>query len=100
MRRKVDLNELKEEYLILNKKEMRYVRKGAKSRNWDDRDVVAEILAGWYTAENERLLYNLTFDKHEMVCVDAVDSLCIGRTRRSLNRLRELMQDRRTMVRG
>ena len=48
MRRKVDLNELKEEYLILNKKEMRYVRKGAKSRNWDDRDVVAEILAGWY----------------------------------------------------
>ena len=100
MRRKVDLNELKEEYLILNKKEMRYVRKGAKSRNWDDRDVVAEILAGWYTAENERLLYNLTFDKHEMVCVDAVDSLCIGRTRRSLNRLRELMQDRRILVRG
>ena len=102
MRRKIldKLETLNEEYLILNEEEMRYVRKGVKSRDWDVRDVVAEILVGWYTPENEQILYNLTFDKEEMVCVDAVDSLCIGRTRRSLNRLRELMQDKRTLVRG
>ena len=54
----------------------------------------AEILVGWYTPENERLLYNLTYDKAELVCVDATDSLCIGRTRRSLSRLRDLMVDK------
>ena len=102
MRRKIldKLETLNEEYLILNEKEMRYVRKGVKSRNWDIRNVTAKILAGWYTVENEQLLYNLSFDKEEMVCVNAVDSLCIGRTRRTLNRLRELMQDKRTLVRG
>ena len=60
----------------------------------------AEILVGWYTPENERLLYNLTYDKAELVCVDATDSLCIGRTRRSLSRLRDLMEDKRSRVRG
>ena len=92
--------ELNDKYLILNEKEMKFLRKCLKSRKQDVRWTAAEILVGWYTSENERLLYNLTYDKAELVCVDATDSLCIGRTRRSLSRLRDLMEDKRSRVRG
>ncbi len=94
------IEELNDKYLILNEKEMNFLRKCLKSRKQDVRWTAAEILVGWYTPENERILYNLTYDKEELVCVDATDSLCIGRTRRSLSRLRDLMEDERTLVRG
>ena len=94
------IEELNDKYLILNEKEMKFLRKCLKSRKQDVRWTAAEILVGWYTSENERLLYNLTYDKAELVCVDATDSLCIGRTRRSLSRLRDLMADKRSRVRG
>lgn len=94
------IEELNDKYLILNEKEMKFLRKCLKSRKQDVRWTAAEILVGWYTPENERLLYNLTYDKAELVCVDATDSLCIGRTRRSLSRLRDLMEDKRSRVRG
>ena len=94
------IEELNDKYLILNEKEMKFLRKCLKSRKQDVRWTAAEILVGWYTPENERLLYNLTYDKAELVCVDATDSLCIGRTRRSLSRLRDLMADKRSRVRG
>ena len=94
------IEELNDKYLILNEKEMKFLRKCLKSRKQDVRWTAAEILVGWYTPENERLLYNLTYDKAELVCVEAADALCIGRTRRSLSRLRDLMEDERTLVRG
>lgn len=94
------IEELNDKYLIMNEKEMKFLRKCLKSRKQDVRWTTAEILVGWYTPENERLLYNLTYDKAELVCVDATDSLCIGRTRRSLSRLRDLMEDKRSRVRG
>ena len=94
------IEELNDKYLILNEKEMKFLRKCLKSRKQDVRWTAAEILVGWYTPENERLLYNLTYDKAELVCVEAADALCIGRTRRSLSRLRDLMEDERRRVRG
>ena len=94
------IEELNDKYLIMNEKEMKFLRKCLKSRKQDVRWTAAEILVGWYTPENERLLYNLTYDKAELVCVEAADALCIGRTRRSLSRLRDLMEDERTLVRG
>ncbi len=94
------IEELNDKYLILNEKEMKFLRKCLKSRKQDVRWTAAEILVGWYTPENERLLYNLTYDKAELVCVEAADALCIGRTRRSLSRLCDLMEDERTLVRG
>ena len=94
------IEELNDKYLILNEKEMKFLRKCLKSRKQDVRWTAAEILVGWYTPENERLLYNLTYDKAELVCVEAADALCIGRTRRSLSRLRDLMADKRSRVRG
>ena len=94
------IEELNDKYLILNEKEMKFLRKCLKSRKQNVRWTAAEILVGWYTPENERILYNLTYDKAELVCVEATDSLCIGRTRRSLSRLRDLMEDERTLVRG
>ena len=72
----------------------------SQKQKTDVRWTAAEILVGWYTPENERLLYNLTYDKAELVCVEAADALCIGRTRRSLSRLRDLMEDERILVRG
>lgn len=65
------IEELNDKYLILNEKEMKFLRKCLKSRKQDVRWTAAEILVGWYTPENERLLYNLTYDKAELVCVDA-----------------------------
>ena len=94
------IEELNDKYLILNEKEMKFLRKCLKSRKQDVRWTAVKILVGWYSIENESLLYHMTYDKAELVCVHAVDSLCIGRTRRSLSRLRDLMEDERTLVRG
>ena len=47
----------------MNEKEMKFLRKCLKSRKQDVRWTAREILVGWYTPENERLLYNLTYDK-------------------------------------
>ena len=69
------LETLNEEYLILNEEEMRYVRKGVKSRDWDVRDVVAEILVGWYTPENEQILYNLIRSFYQ-ACLYTSNVLC------------------------
>ena len=94
------IEELDDKYLILNEKEMGFLRKCLKSRKQDVRWTAVKILVGWYSIENESLLYRMTYDKAELVCVHAVDSLCIGRTRRSLSRLRDLMEDERILVRG
>ena len=61
------IEELNDKYLIMNEKEMKFLRKCLKSRKQDVRWTTAEILVGWYTPENERLLYNLTYDKAELV---------------------------------
>ena len=94
------IEELDDKYLILNEKEMGFLRKCLQSRKQDVRWTAVKILVGWYSIENESLLYRMTYDKAELVCVHAVDSLCIGRTRRSLSRLRDLMEDERILVRG
>ena len=94
------IEELVDKYLILNEKEMGFLRKCLQSRKQDVRWTAVKILVGWYSIENESLLYHMTYDKAELVCVHAVDSLCIGRTRRSLSRLRDLMEDERILVRG
>ena len=94
------IEELDDKYLILNEKEMGFLRKCLQSRKQDVRWTAVKILVGWYSIENESLLYHMTYDKAELVCVHAVDSLCIGRTRRSLSRLRDLMEDERILVRG
>ena len=94
------IEELDDKYLILNEKEMGFLRKCLQSRKQDVRWTAVKILVGWYSIENESLLYRMTYDKAELVCVHAVDSLCIGRTRGSLNRLRDLMEDERILVRG
>ena len=68
------IEELNDKYLIMNEKEMKFLRKCLKSRKQDVRWTAAEILVGWYTPENERLLYNLTYDKAELVCVEAAEN--------------------------
>ena len=72
------IEELNDKYLIMNEKEMKFLRKCLKSRKQDVRWTTAEILVGWYMPLYESLLYNLTYDKGELVCVDASDSLCLG----------------------
>ena len=50
------IEELNDKYLILNEKEMKFLRKCLKSRKQDVRWTAAEILVGWYTPENAVLL--------------------------------------------
>ena len=47
------IEELNDKYLILNEKEMKFLRKCLKSRKQDVRWTAAEILVGWYTPEND-----------------------------------------------
>ena len=65
----------------------------AYSRNAEIRKKVASLLVDQYSERNETVLYHLTFDKEDIVKLEAVDSLCIGKTEMSLQRLKKLCRD-------
>lgn len=71
----------------------------AYSRNTEIRSKVASLLVDQYSERSETILYHLTFDKEDIVKLEAVDSLCIGKTEMSLQRLKELCQDNDYYVR-
>ena len=53
------IEELDDKYLILNEKEMGFLRKCLQSRKQDVRWTAVKILVGWYSIENESLLYHM-----------------------------------------
>lgn len=65
----------------------------ACSRNAEIRSKVASLLVDRYSLRSETVLYHLTFDKDDIVKLEAVDSLCIGKTEMSLQRLKKLCRD-------
>ena len=64
------------------------------------RNDVAELLCLDYLLWNELTLLRMTFDPNELVRLNAVDSLSIGRTRLSLRRLVKLSYARDELLRG
>lgn len=65
----------------------------AYSQNAEIRSKVASLLVDQYSERSETVLYHLTFDKEDIVKLEAVDSLCIGKTEMSLQRLKKLCRD-------
>mgnify|MGYP000961758878 CR=1 FL=1 len=72
--------------------------------NEDDsfnRAMVAKILVNSESEEGEEILLKLTHDKDSLVRAEACDSLCIGETMETYERLRKLSEkDRVGLVRG
>lgn len=72
--------------------------------NEDDsfnRAMVAKILVNSESEEGEEILLKLTHDKDSLVRAEASDSLCIGETMETYERLKKLSEkDRIGLVRG
>ena len=62
----------------------------ANSSNSEIRRNVAVILGGIYNERAEKTLYHLSFDKDDIVKLEAVDSLAIGNSQLSLQRLKQI----------
>ena len=80
-------------------KDIKYLRQLSRSKNWENRSRVAELLSSCQQDFAEEILYEMTFDKDELVRADAVDSLGVGKTEKSFERLWHLAQyDRSELV--
>lgn len=53
---------------------------------------LAKALVNRYTAESEEILRNMADDKNRLVRINAIDSLCIGREKETLELLKERMK--------
>lgn len=56
----------------------------AKSKNEPIRSWAAELLVNRYTEQSEEILYHMTYDRCDIVRINAEDSLCIGKQLESL----------------
>ena len=83
-----------------SEEEMHFLYTLAKSKNAEFRMWAAILLADHYTILGEDILYHLTFDKSYLVKLNAVDSLCIGQSLKSLQRLKTLTQNEDYLIRG
>ncbi len=64
----------------------------AYSKNSTVRRRTAVLLGRQYDSKSEDILYHLTFDKNEIVQLEAIDSLSIGKTIKSMQRLVMLLK--------
>lgn len=72
----------------------------AKSKNELIRSWATELLVNRYTEQSEEILYHMTYDRCDIVRINAVDSLCIGKQLKSLQRLESLFEDDDYLIRG
>ncbi len=106
MKRKYETFKYKKLVSIENHKEaisaedVRNLVSFAKSKNELIRSWAAELLVNRYTEQSEEILYHLTYDRCDIVRLDAVDSLCIGKQLKSLQRLEYLFEDSDYLIRG
>lgn len=61
---------------------------------------VAELLCSNYSLWNEVTLIRMTFDRDELVRLNAIDSLCIGKTKLALRRLLRLSYSKNELIRA
>lgn len=72
----------------------------ARSKNELIRSWATELLVNRYTEQSEEILYHMTYDRCDIVRINAVDSLCIGKQLKSLQRLESLFEDDDYLIRG
>ena len=79
--------------------DIRYLSQLSKAKKSEIRSKVAELLSTCEQEFAEEILFEMTYDKDEIVRADAVDSLGIGKSKYSFQRLRHLMEhDRSELV--
>lgn len=96
--KKIDVLENKETEYTTD--ELAFLYTLSKSKNLYFRTKAAELLVDHHTNKSEDILYHMTFDREYVVTLNAVDSLCIGKTLKSLQRLDALVSDEDYMIRG
>lgn len=71
------------------------------SHSFDDelRWEAAELLCDHYTPKAEKVLRRMTYDRCYIVRLNAVDSLCIGKSKKTLKRLYILTKSRDELIR-
>ena len=85
---------------IISERDISCLISFAKSKDPIIRSWVAELLVNKYTKQSEETLYHMTFDRKDIVRLNAVDSLCIGKHLKSLQRLKSLFKDDDYLIRG
>lgn len=76
-----------------NDKEIGKLCSLANSRNSEIRSKVAVTLGGISCENAEKTLYSLSFDKDDIVKLEAIDSLAVGKSILSLQRLQQICSD-------
>lgn len=89
LRRKYELSE--EDYKVLYK----FSHSIDNELRWE----TAELLCDHYTPTAERILRRMTYDRCYTVRLNAVDSLCIGKSKKTLKRLYMLTKSRNELIR-
>lgn len=77
---------------FFDESQMKALHQLAFSRNRETRARVAALLGQQYDSRSEQILCHLTYDRDEVVRLEAVDSLSIGKTKASLQRLKRLCE--------
>lgn len=83
---------------IYREQDIIQLRNLANSKNPEVRIRVAELLCTCEQDFVEKILFNMTFDKDELVRTHAVDSLGVGSQIESLGRLRTLMESEKSWL--
>lgn len=83
----------------LSKKDYDILYKFSRSINNELRWEAAELLCDHYTPKAERVLRRMTYDKCYIVRLNAIDSLCIGKSKKTLRRLYMLTRSKDELIR-
>lgn len=89
LRRKYELSE--KDYKVL----YRFSHSIDNELRWE----AAELLCDHYTPKAEKVLRRMTYDRCYIVRLNAVDSLCIGKDKKTLKRLYVLTKSRDELIR-
>lgn len=84
---------------VLDAKDIRKLCTLSKSSNAQLRSDVAVLLGSTSDKDAERILYTLSFDRDEFVKIEATDSLAMGQTSLSAQRLKQICLSRNAYLR-
>ena len=81
-------------------KKLPTIQRLSQDKNSEVRQELASWLVLFDNQEIEDILYQMLFDKNRMVRLEAVDSLCIGRQERTIEKVKTMMSGEGYLIRA
>ena len=81
-------------------KKLSTIQKLSQDKNSEVRQELASWLVLFDSEEIEDVLYQMLFDKNGMVRLEAVDSICMGRKEKTIEKVKTMMSDQGYLIRA